>query len=412
MATPQSSSQRVALIAVTGMSPAIVTETVWALAHEKPAIIPDDVYVLTTSRGAADLQRELLTPRPDLQNQTIWQTLRQAILGTRASKDQRLTLHNPILLTTHDTARGQPRPLEDIRTPEDNAAAAEVILDEIRRLTANDDLHLIASLAGGRKTMSALLACAISLLGRKEDRLTHVLVNEPFDHPALEPRFYFPTPQPTLHKLQTPQGTQTVTSDQAVLQLADVPFVPLSYLFREQLGRSPGRFVDLVRSATQMVTENAQPITLSYDPKTYTAYFDGVAVELMNRDIPFFEFLYYRAKNGQPPFSYHEDAEKPFAEFLKEWAPKHPDVNLLFYGADWRKTPPKAEDFLKRLSSIRTRLQEAGIRYVVQRIFPPHGPLGIPLGQVTFEESATTQPKKSQKNFQVGSQKPQKRGGS
>ena len=39
------------LIALCGLSPAVITETVWALAHESPAILPDRVIVLTTRRN-------------------------------------------------------------------------------------------------------------------------------------------------------------------------------------------------------------------------------------------------------------------------------------------------------------------------------------------------------------------------
>ncbi|MCX8157562.1 MAG: CRISPR-associated ring nuclease Csm6 [Verrucomicrobiae bacterium] len=408
MATQTPFTSRTALIAVTGMSPAIVTETVWALAQEQPPIIPDEVYVLTTQRGAADLQRELLSPRPDMGNQTVWQALRLAILGPQAVADGRLTLHDPILLAAANTAAGVRRPLEDIRTPEDNAAAAEVILDEIRRLTAQEDLRLIASLAGGRKTMSALLACAMSLLGRREDRLTHVLVNEPFDQPALQPRFYFPTTPPTRHELQTPQGVKNFSSGEAVLQLADVPFVPLRYLLRDQLESFPGRFMDLVRLAAQLVSDAAEPVVLDYDYKSYTAIFDGVAVELSGRDIPFFEFLYERVKRKEPPFAYHEDAEKPFAEFLHHWAPLHLNVNLSHGGGlDWAKNPPDKDDFRKRLNSIRNRLNKAGISYLVQRLFPPHGPLGIPLGAVSIVDEPLFRTKAAEKK----TRKPRKKGG-
>ena len=39
------------LLAVTGLSPQVVTETVWALAHEDPPWIPDAVQLLTTCAG-------------------------------------------------------------------------------------------------------------------------------------------------------------------------------------------------------------------------------------------------------------------------------------------------------------------------------------------------------------------------
>jgi len=41
------------LVAGVGLSPAVLTNTVWALAHEDPAIIPDEVVAITTSSGKA-----------------------------------------------------------------------------------------------------------------------------------------------------------------------------------------------------------------------------------------------------------------------------------------------------------------------------------------------------------------------
>ena len=41
-------SKRTILIAGTGTSPAVLTETVWALAHQKKPVVPDEIVVLTT----------------------------------------------------------------------------------------------------------------------------------------------------------------------------------------------------------------------------------------------------------------------------------------------------------------------------------------------------------------------------
>ena len=116
-----------------------------------------------------------------------------------------------------DRRTGRSRELEDIRTPEDNQAAADLVLDEVRRITFNDDTRLVASLAGGRKTMGALLYAALSLLGRPQDRLTHVLVNEPFDDPRLAPRFYFPLVNPVPHQL-TDRSGKVVSEHTTILQ--------------------------------------------------------------------------------------------------------------------------------------------------------------------------------------------------
>src|ERR1039458_8074460 len=77
------------LLAVTGMSPAVLTATVWALAQEKEPVIPDRVVVITTISGRQAIERELLMPsRPDAP--TVWQELRRAVLGQAAEKDPRL----------------------------------------------------------------------------------------------------------------------------------------------------------------------------------------------------------------------------------------------------------------------------------------------------------------------------------
>ena len=385
-ATP-SSQRKTVLLAVSGMSPAILTETVWALAQETPPVIVDEVIVLTTARGEADLQRDLLTPNPAEQGRTVWQSLRETVLGKGAATDSRLNLNPCRLIARRDCSRGIAVPLEDIRSPEDNAAAADAILDEVRRITANDDTRLVASIAGGRKTMGALLASAVSLLGRRGDRLTHVLVNDPFDHPALRPRFFFPPLAPREYRLRQPdESDRVISSGKARIDLADVPFVPLRQLFHDHWGRLPGGFMDLVQSATYLIEETSQPVAVSLDRARWVASFDGEPVKLTGRDTVFFDFLYERARRREPAFASHPDMQAPFEQFLADWAPRHPDVNLeKGGGVDWRKKPPETDDFRKRLASLRDRLREAGLGHLVPRLFPPRGSVGFPPERVRVE---------------------------
>ncbi|MBV5299598.1 MAG: TIGR02584 family CRISPR-associated protein, partial [Rhodoferax sp.] len=69
----------------------------------------------------------------------------------------------------------------DIRSPADNRAAADFITAQVRAITADSGCALHASIAGGRKTMGFYLGYALSLFGRPQDRLSHVLVSEPFE---------------------------------------------------------------------------------------------------------------------------------------------------------------------------------------------------------------------------------------
>lgn len=43
--------KKVVLVAGIGTTPAVLTETVWALAHQKEPVVPDEVVVISTKRG-------------------------------------------------------------------------------------------------------------------------------------------------------------------------------------------------------------------------------------------------------------------------------------------------------------------------------------------------------------------------
>src|SRR5437867_6362232 len=60
------------LLAVTGMSPAVLTETVWALAQEEPPRIPNRVLVITTAAGRQCIEKELFSPLPEYDGQCVW----------------------------------------------------------------------------------------------------------------------------------------------------------------------------------------------------------------------------------------------------------------------------------------------------------------------------------------------------
>ena len=49
----------VVFLAVTGMSPAVLTETIWALSHEAKPMIPARVGVITTASGRQAIESTL-----------------------------------------------------------------------------------------------------------------------------------------------------------------------------------------------------------------------------------------------------------------------------------------------------------------------------------------------------------------
>lgn len=244
----------VILLAVTGMSPAVLTETLWALAHEPVPVLPNRVIAVTTAAGRGEIQGLLFTPFPPFAGRTAWDALRDALAAAGHDLTNHLrfgTTGDDIrVITVADPATGQSRELDDLRTATDCDAAADFLLEQLRAIVENPDTRLIASIAGGRKTMGALLYGAISLLGRETDRLTHVLVSEPFE--TLRD-FYFPA-QPGGGLRDRDGGVHDV--GKARIELANVPFVPLRNRFQE-IAELPGSFRGLAARYSKQLRADA-----------------------------------------------------------------------------------------------------------------------------------------------------------
>ena len=121
------------------------------------------------------------------------------------------------------------RMLDDIRSVDENGHAANQICEIVRELTRDPRTRLHASAAGGRKTMSIYLTAAMQLFGRAQDRLSHVLVSEPFE---THPEFYY-VPEPRC-KCETGRGTTA----QAAIHLADIPPEPRTLQVRDRQGQT------------------------------------------------------------------------------------------------------------------------------------------------------------------------------
>src|SRR5690606_16461920 len=108
--------------------------------------------------------------------------------------------------------------LNDLRTDDDNWDAADTLMQVIRQVSEVDDTRLIASIAGGRKTMGALLVSVMTVLGRFNDRIVHVLVDEPWESIS---GFYYPGCDGVFHDATG----EKLSSDEVRIQLTEVPFI-------------------------------------------------------------------------------------------------------------------------------------------------------------------------------------------
>ena len=198
------------LLATTGESPQVVTETLYAI-HQEGLRWPDEIRLITTTIGKARAQKGLLDE------------------GHLASLCEEIGRPHPIFGSAHievvPGSNGQD--VDDARSIEDHEALANFIMTMVRNLTAEEQLTVHASLAGGRKTMTFYLGYAMSLFGRRQDQLSHVLVSAGYES---HPDFWYPSRKQD--QLCDRQGTPLLTPSGAPLMpanasvtLASIPFV-------------------------------------------------------------------------------------------------------------------------------------------------------------------------------------------
>ncbi|HRF74087.1 MAG TPA: CRISPR-associated ring nuclease Csm6 [Accumulibacter sp.] len=265
------------LVAVTGLSPQIVTETLYALAvaPSGAAFVPTEIHLITTRSGAEKARLALLSEEPG------W--------FHRLCQDYALPPIRFAAETIHVLEDANGQPLEDIRSPDDNRCAADGITGLIRQFTADPDCALHVSIAGGRKTMGFFLGYALSLYGRPQDRLSHVLVSEPFESSI---GFYYPTPSSRVIEMP---GGRLVDSAQAQVTLAELPFVSLRHGLPEALLTGLASYNQTVAAARRALA----PARLQIDLATRRIEAAGKVFALPPAELALLSVFARRAQHGE-----------------------------------------------------------------------------------------------------------------
>jgi CRISPR-associated protein (TIGR02584 family) len=206
-------------IFVAGSTPQIITETICALATKKPPVIPDELYIVTTAKGRATIEKTLLKSG-----------VLEKISEEYALPD--LTIKDSSFIVPCDPAG---LPLDDIRSAAENELIGDCITALVRGKTARDYTRLHCSLAGGRKTMAFYMGAAMQLFGRPWDRLYHVLVTPDFE--SCQGFYYKP-----LKDMMIEHNSRVLNTKDAVVDLVELPFIRL----REKLSLKLESFRQLV----------------------------------------------------------------------------------------------------------------------------------------------------------------------
>lgn len=265
------------LFAVIGMTPQIVTESLYALAvKQQPAFIPTQIKVITTSLGAERVRLDLLSETSGWFHR-FCQDYKISSIQFSESDIQLLT-------------RTDGSVIEDIREPEDNQLMADAITEAIRALTSEEDSAVHVSIAGGRKTMSYYAGYALSLFGREQDRLSHVLVERHYESHI---NFYYTTPRRQV--IHMPDGRPLDTS-KADITLAEIPFVSLRHGMPEDLLKGKSTFLKTIETAKKAL----EPVHLRIDLGNKCIHCGTEKVVLQASQLAFYAWLAERKLTDKP----------------------------------------------------------------------------------------------------------------
>lgn len=327
------------LLAVAGLSPQVVTETLYALArHPEAPFVPTEIHLVSTREGAQRARLALLSEEPG------WfrRLCRDYDLPAIAFDDSRIHV-----LKTEDG-----RELDDIRSPEDNRLAADAIADIVRELTGDPEAALHVSIAGGRKTMGFYLGYALSLFGRPQDRLSHVLVSEPYESSW---DFFYPTPY---SRIVAVRDNKLADTAEAQVTLAEIPFVSLRHGQPERLLNGRASFTEAVAAARR--TLGPPRMTLDLPGRRVRA--GDRTFSLPPAELALLAVFARRAANGEMPLP-----APPKSAPDPEWANRYRQELKAILGetADAGETEralAKGMDgdyFSSRLSKLHKRLKQA-----------------------------------------------------
>lgn len=217
------------LIAALGTTPQIITESLYYLMVQRQTLI-HEIHMITTSDGKAKAEDLLFKDGRG----AFYDFCRD--FGFSSTE---------IAIKYHVIKGEEGKELPDIRTPQDNTAAANFFLHVVRSLTQGQDTRIFATIAGGRKTMSAYLYLTMQLLGRPQDTLYHVLVQP--ESIESNPAFFFPKPNQPVMEFEDYNGNKSqVKVSDIRIDMAEIPFVRLSRVFKEGVAQQVEKFADLV----------------------------------------------------------------------------------------------------------------------------------------------------------------------
>jgi CRISPR-associated protein (TIGR02584 family) len=279
------------LLAITGSSPAIVSETLYALTQtsDEP-FIPTEIHIITTKHGYHRIKETLLGENGQIKKLCDDYQLERPIFAEQ---------------NIHQIRDDNGEVLADITTEKDNEITANFITTKLREFTRSDDTSLHVSIAGGRKTMTYYMGYAMSVFARIQDQMSHVLIDDKY----LSSGFYYPTPESK--KLKTGSG-ETFDASQVSVMLGRLPFIRLRDGLTDDLLNKQLSFGEIIEIAQR------QLLPIRIELKTGKLFCGGYPVELAAADLSLYIWLLRRHQQGQTTIRFEKAQQQALTQQFLE----------------------------------------------------------------------------------------------
>lgn len=264
------------LLAICGLSPQIITETLYALYQQGK--MPDAIRILTTREGKITCNAMLINPVDG----EYYRFLNEYGIDYRTIDFQS---HHLQCVTDENG-----REIDDLSDEEENELFLRACMETTFELTRDPDCAVYFSIAGGRKTMGACLTLAAQFYGRPQDRLYHVLVSPEFESSR---NFFYPpsVSQPvTLYDHQ--KQPYTKETRYAKVSLFHVPFFSLRERLEARHLKEPEAPAALMLS---LVREKKPELVIDLPGRKVV--WRGVEVDMMPAKLALYAFFALRKKD-------------------------------------------------------------------------------------------------------------------
>ena len=321
------------LICVSGLTPQIITESLYCLSVKQKIPI-NEICVLTTSRGRdviLGIDKHPSTPKSPLKREIETLCKKYNLIQPAFENNDAHII----------VAKEESIELSDVRSDKQNQLFPNKVAELIKNKSSEFETTLYCVISGGRKSMSVHLAFALSVFGRENDKLLHVLTSE-----ENEFKGFYPVNR----------------KEHKELELSEIPFVRLRSLL---MSENPNpqilnkKFVDIVKYTQKQLHKISDNRQLFIDIEKRSLTFDTNTINLEPLEMAIYLLFVEESVSGNPkPYSINYINSSSFGlkliEFLKEkYAHYYIDEKK---EQSWQKNGLDSSVFRTKRSKINSKL--------------------------------------------------------